>query len=624
MLANNQPHFSLEQAAQNTDRHRSWNSDLKLRHANVAFVKIGQSTIDEVVNPIPETQRESVELLTRSFTPAEIRNDTLMAQLKPQDFLPQEIHDEIFCETIESNDYLPAIQKNELAKNISEMETENKIFFVDVNGTKQPIHTGLPQPMTRRSQSPEMSDSSEEVIVFSGRARVLGDMESKGTVYQNVNSSLHQFKGPTDRRATSKDDPMVPKTRSMSYLSPQLIYQEPVSHDFHALKPNAHSKSTMSCVSRKKAHEDEILADYIANVDASENPTNKISDAPDTEPHVGGLNSQIEGLVLEAANSDFSQHDGVDWDLSNLKDLPNLDSLSEDSPNLARDLTKSERCSGVQYLFNAEGCSADDARWEPLSSLKKPCAERHIGTPESKHFEAEQYLTDSDESDDHIRDRQAAMDIQQELDDLLHEQDLLNRKKEIMTDENIARLLSKQEELGFGSGDLLLFDGQEHGEEDQAASSRKVTHNYALRSRDKKKNQTLKNAQSTSPYTKILGGDPYDGFDLMDQEHPSLRKRHKGRRGAVALKLTGTDVDTDVDDSMQLAWENDRAKKKIRKQEREERRTQGLLGKKNRTDLKTKYTEGMSIAEINYEIKGFLLSSAERSVVLTPNCVGLY
>ena len=63
---------------------------------------------------------------------------------------------------------------------------------------------------------------------------------------------------------------------------------------------------------------------------------------------------------------------------------------------------------------------------------------------------------------------------------------------------------------------------------------------------------------------------------------------------------------------MHMAWENDRSKKKKRKQEREELRAQGLLGKKGKPDLKVKYAEGISMPQLKSEIKDFLLSSMER------------
>jgi hypothetical protein len=90
----------------------------------------------------------------------------------------------------------------------------------------------------------------------------------------------------------------------------------------------------------------------------------------------------------------------------------------------------------------------------------------------------------------------------------------------------------------------------------------------------------------------------------MDFDRPSLKKKPKGRKGKLILDDIS---DSELEASMQSAWENDRIKKKERKQEREILRAQGLLtGKHGKPNLKAKYKEGMSIDAIQEEIKEFL------------------
>jgi hypothetical protein len=92
----------------------------------------------------------------------------------------------------------------------------------------------------------------------------------------------------------------------------------------------------------------------------------------------------------------------------------------------------------------------------------------------------------------------------------------------------------------------------------------------------------------------------------MDFERPSLKKKPKGRKGKLVLDLS----DSELEASMQMAWDNDRIKKKERKQEREELRSQGLLGSRNgKPDLKQKYKEGMGFQSIKEEIKIFLMGN---------------
>lgn len=92
----------------------------------------------------------------------------------------------------------------------------------------------------------------------------------------------------------------------------------------------------------------------------------------------------------------------------------------------------------------------------------------------------------------------------------------------------------------------------------------------------------------------------------MDFERPSLQKKPKGRKG----KLVIDNSDSELEASMQKAWDNDRVKKKERKQEREELRAQGLLGSKNgKVDMKAKYKEGMAIHEVKEAMKAFLMGT---------------
>jgi hypothetical protein len=62
---------------------------------------------------------------------------------------------------------------------------------------------------------------------------------------------------------------------------------------------------------------------------------------------------------------------------------------------------------------------------------------------------------------------------------------------------------------------------------------------------------------------------------------------------------------------LEQAWENDRAKKKARKQQRAELRS--LLGRtESQPDLEAKYPGGMTMDDLKSEIKAFLLSPSDR------------
>ena len=98
--------------------------------------------------------------------------------------------------------------------------------------------------------------------------------------------------------------------------------------------------------------------------------------------------------------------------------------------------------------------------------------------------------------------------------------------------------------------------------------------------------------------------DAYDGFDIMDFDRPSLKKKQKARKGRLAFDLS----DSELENAMQLTWDHDRLKKRDKKIEREELRRLGLLGKNTKPDLRTKYKEGVGIQAMKGEIRDFLKS----------------
>ena len=100
----------------------------------------------------------------------------------------------------------------------------------------------------------------------------------------------------------------------------------------------------------------------------------------------------------------------------------------------------------------------------------------------------------------------------------------------------------------------------------------------------------------------------YGEFDIMDRQRPSIQLR----RNARSRRVCSEPCDTVFANRMQRAWEGDRAKKKLRKQAREDLRQLGLLDKKGKISLKSKYTQGLSLGDLEEQIQIFLQSSKER------------
>ncbi|PYH75963.1 hypothetical protein BO82DRAFT_396459 [Aspergillus uvarum CBS 121591] len=119
---------------------------------------------------------------------------------------------------------------------------------------------------------------------------------------------------------------------------------------------------------------------------------------------------------------------------------------------------------------------------------------------------------------------------------------------------------------------------------------------------------------SANAFADALDLDPYYGFDIMDFNRPSLKKKPKGNGRGFNAYLP----DSDLEAELLSAWQTDRAKKRSRKQQREQLRSEGLLGRQNaEPDLRVKYAKGMNNTELKMEIRLFLLSTKHSTQNLT-------
>lgn len=136
--------------------------------------------------------------------------------------------------------------------------------------------------------------------------------------------------------------------------------------------------------------------------------------------------------------------------------------------------------------------------------------------------------------------------------------------------------------------------------------------------KSKKGNRSGQNLfPSASAFADALDADPYYGLDIMDFNRPSLQKKSKGKKPPALEDLMLSD--SDLDFQIHEAWQNDRKKKKTKKKERDELRSQGLLGRNpGDADLKIKYAKGMNMEDFIIELRTFLLSPKNRSVPLIP------
>lgn len=200
------------------------------------------------------------------------------------------------------------------------------------------------------------------------------------------------------------------------------------------------------------------------------------------------------------------------------------------------------------------------------------------------------------------------------------EEDIRQRRREQMTDEELARLLSKQQEFGMHGDELMIDDGGMYGSDDgvgDVKAARRGLSNLTnlaygqapnknrMRRRGRDKKNNFVDASLLADTVEQYGE---NGFDVMDFERPSLRPLRKGRKGKVPPELDAIS-DDELRETLSEQWNKDRSKKAQKKLEREELRREGLLGssgKKGRAHLGTKYPLGMSMRDVHDELREFL------------------
>jgi len=286
--------------------------------------------------------------------------------------------------------------------------------------------------------------------------------------------------------------------------------------------------------------------------------------------------------------------DGTEeWDSDMLQDFDDMDTASDVADKVVRILSKRMRKSGLQYLCVYEDSIIDEARWISPTHLKSGDEKLLIKAFEAEAHEREQQMLSSSDSEDDSED-----------------EDDEDEEAEDWDDETIAKVLQKQEELGLGGDEVMLYGGDEYF----GGSGPSKNYSYGGYGRSNKKGKGRGRGKrepifpSASAMVAALEMDPYGGFDIMDTERPSLKPKKKGRRGQPPPELD----DSDLNEQLQSAWANDRAKKRVKKAEREELRQQGLLGRKGKgPNLKVKYQGGLDMEDIVEELREFLLGDMQ-------------
>lgn len=281
----------------------------------------------------------------------------------------------------------------------------------------------------------------------------------------------------------------------------------------------------------------------------------------------------------------------------------------------------------IQQAFAelAERPDLEQVTMREFSAMVDRAEERMIPEDANSNFPVGSYNDAEDEEEDDEDDEESDDDesFDSDEDSQGEEDNRIERKIANMTDEHIARLLAKQEDLGLGSDELLIFDDSDgdmgfDGLDDRNFNLPQLP---AAGSRGQQKKKKGKRGQrdtfpSASLFADVLDQDPYNGFDIMDFDRPSLRPKKKGRKFEDDVPL---DLDEDLLEMQRTTWEKDREKKRLKKAERAELRSQGLLGrgKHGKPDLSMKYEDGMSLDNFRDELRQFLASTSD-NLALPP------
>ena len=372
---------------------------------------------------------------------------------------------------------------------------------------------------------------------------------------------------------------------------------------------------------------------------------------PTNIPEKFGVNHRPQGSTKDAAIDDYVSNlasDEHDLEIlqnmfSNLRDLGGSDHLpsgSEDSGEFVhkmagnthellhtagssgtseayakqstRVIERRIRRKKVQYLILKPGSTSADAEWLPKEQIVKS----GLLIVAVKNFEAsrlsDQIAYSPDISEGITPDEdEIGFDLKAAIEDLEEEDAQAADRMVSMDGEQFARLTAKQKQLGIDSPDLILFD--DGGVE---SSWRGMTRDGL--------NRTDLFAEPCQKRKGRAAIDKSIPQGLINTDHIAKDVGMNARFKKKSRKSPGPNIGLDLSDSdmvehLRTGREKDRSTKRAKKREREELRSQGLLGKHGQgdVDLKAKYAAGMRMEDIKTEIKLFM-NGPKQSISL-PN-----
>ncbi|KAI5309059.1 hypothetical protein KEM55_004189 [Ascosphaera atra] len=514
------PKWSMSAEARNTDRHLSRLNGLQLRHKPVAFIsggtlaqenwaKVDRNRVREeedkkkkeeesVVNKDKEEEdgearkeEERVEANRRRRQRPSKKTTTETTTTTTQVTAVEETKD-----TAKENDTAPAT------------DTDTAMESVQISMDRVTIDEQKTEPAAQETRKEkEDSDMSEDEVVFSGRRKYGVDApESQGqdepqpqpqpepqATHEEVQKETIEEKteAPQTSHTTTtpaeEPKPAEPETKPAAPSAPAPGWAYKDDDGKQDANDEANLKSTRKTKTKSKPKrraaflsdsegEDDILRDYIENLDREgmyRSESDEGDDDDDEDDDDGVEEDEVE-VVVEAGPSsckpepqkktpskpkddddamnddDDDDDDESEDDDLNLEAFDDLDT-SDEAPATVRDiLSIRERHNEVQYLVTGPNEPSSSARWVAKAKLTGLGAEAALENfLRAAAMDSEDDIDDLDDLDEDEADE---LDGDQDPDDFAED----------MTDEQIARALARQEELGLAGGEeYMIFDGNE-------------------------------------------------------------------------------------------------------------------------------------------------------------------
>ena len=581
-LANELDHpQTLQEVAWHTRQSpHAWATDAKLRNSAVKFISSGSYTGEDLLD-----EKDTLAASDKKLEESQASLRSLKIQDNAQDKLigPQRFPKTFLAQGSRSPE--TGSGKGEYS---GESGSQQPFFAVDLVGD---VSLKATEAQAHRPASPAPSNSSGEVVLFKGRKRTRGN-EPSSIPQSSVNRDL----GMTSNYGHDETLPTTPRPDSKKEKSP-------IRHNPQAVSVQNFDLDLGEGYAIPEVSDAAILEDYISNLRAS---------GELDEVFQSGLIPSREldiHLTTHSPSSSPNRNDiASGWTRSDLQDFDDLATSFTCSESIHAILSKRDRPNGVQYLVIWEGYTVDDARWIPRTSLNMPDAENLIDIFEEEERRMHEYAASESSSDKESEELDIIPDNFIESDEDIDDEDLWRRRVDRLSDEKIAQLLAKQEELGLGSEILkIIDDSAEHIEIPQKL--KKAGKKSFSSPREKAARGRQKGKQSLLDLDLEDGmADESDDFNVMEFGNRRLRSSTHTFDTSLFAGIS----DSDLEMQMHSSWMKDRERKRIKKQERQQLRAQGLLGSKNgKPDLKAKYPETMSPQEVINEILSFLDSNAQ-------------